>query len=100
MEFSMQQTGSTFEVDMRGRFTFAENQKFKTILQQSLHAKPSVVIFDLSKVEFIDSAGLGMLLLAKDEMDAANASILLKGANGQVKKMLNVSCFEVLFGMA
>lgn len=100
MEFSIQQTGSTFEVKMRGRFTFAENQKFKTILQQSLHAKPSVVIFDLTEVEFIDSAGLGMLLLVKDEMDAVGAAILLKGASGQVKKMLNVSCFEVLFGMA
>ena len=31
---------------------------------------------------------------------AMSTSILLRGAQGQVKKMLNVSCFEVLFGMA
>ena len=100
MEFSMQEIGNTLEVLMQGRFTFSENQKFKLILQQALSSKPAVVIFDLAKVEFIDSAGLGMLLLAKDEMDSMNASILLRGAQGQVKKMLNVSCFEVLFGMA
>lgn len=100
MEFSMQETGSTLEVLMQGRFTFSENQKFKLILQQALSSKPAVVIFDLGKVDFIDSAGLGMLLLAKDEMDSMNTSILLRGAQGQVKKMLNVSCFEVLFGMA
>jgi anti-anti-sigma factor len=100
MDFSMKEAGNTLEVMMNGRFTFSENQKFKTIIHQSLSSKPSVLIFDLSKVEFIDSAGLGMLLLAKDEMDSVGASILLRGAAGQVKKMLNVSCFEVLFGMA
>ena len=100
MEFSMQDAGNTLEVMMQGRFTFSENQKFKLILQQALRSKPAVVIFDLTKVDFIDSAGLGMLLLAKDEMDSMSTSILLRGAQGQVKKMLNVSCFEVLFGMA
>ena len=100
MEFSMQELGNTFEVRLRGRFTFSKNHKFKTILHQALTCKPSVVVFDLGGVDFIDSAGLGMLLLAKDEMDSVNASILLRGAEGQVKKMLNVSCFEVLFGMA
>lgn len=100
MEFSMQQNGATFEVALRGRFTFAENQQFKTILHSIKGARPSVAVLDLANVEFIDSAGLGMLLLAKDEMDASGASILLRGATGQVKKMLHVSCFEVLFGMA
>lgn len=100
MEFSMQEAGNTLEIMMQGRFTFSENQKFKLILQQTLQSKPAVVVFDLAKVDFIDSAGLGMLLLAKDEMDSMNTSILLRGAQGQVKKMLNVSCFEVLFGMA
>jgi anti-anti-sigma factor len=48
-------------------------------------------------LEFIDSAGLGMLLIIRDKLNAKNGSVLLRGSQGQVQKMLKLGNFETLF---
>jgi len=52
---------------------------------------------DLADVEFIDSAGLGMLLLARDEISKKSSSLTLKSPQGQVQRMFSVARFEQMF---
>lgn len=52
---------------------------------------------DLSGLEFVDSAGLGMLLILKDELSKNSATLILKAPAGQVEKMLQVSHFDRMF---
>ena len=54
-------------------------------------------VIDLSQVEFIDSAGLGMLLLARDEGKRKNLDVCLRRPRGQVKRMLEVARFDTMF---
>ena len=46
---------------------------------------------------FIDSAGLGMLLLARDEGKRKNLDVCLRRPRGQVKRMLEVARFDTMF---
>jgi anti-anti-sigma factor len=65
-----------------------------------LFATASVpIVIDLAKVEFIDSAGLGMLLIARDEASKASRQLTLRGPQGQVKRMFAVTRFETLFAI-
>jgi len=56
-----------------------------------------VIFVDLADVEFIDSAGLGMLLLARDEISKKSSSLTLKSPQGQVQRMFSVARFEQMF---
>lgn len=101
MEYTVSIAQQKPHVAMTGRFTFSDNQKFKMILDmirapsEPVHA----VEVDVSKLEFIDSAGLGMLLLLRDECNARNLSVALLKPSGQVEKMFELSRFQSIFNV-
>ena len=82
---------------MSGDFTFADHASFKSLVGHLFEGQESPIIIDLSALEFIDSAGLGMLLLVRDEANKAARKLVLRSPNGQVKRMFGVTKFETLF---
>ena len=84
---------------LRGEFTFSDHQAFRKLAERLFANGSQPVVFDLGHLAFIDSAGLGMLLIARDEAVKKGRRLVLKGAGGQVKKMFDVSKFETLFVM-
>ncbi len=99
MEFTEYRDDGRYEIHMRGRFTFADHTYFLEILKHIGNAEFRDVRFDVSQLDFIDSAAMGMFLLALEEANKFHKSITLIGAKGQVKKMLHVARFEALFTM-
>lgn len=101
MEYTLTTAQQRAHVIMTGRFTFSDNQKFKVILDtirtpsEPIHS----IDIDVSRLEFIDSAGLGMLLLLKDESSARNLSVSLIRPTGQVEKMFELSRFQNIFNV-
>lgn len=57
----------------------------------------SALIFDLRNIEYVDSSGLGALLLAYRQMKENGAPIVLVGVQPMVKKMLTISQIDSLF---
>ncbi|OSQ36188.1 anti-sigma factor antagonist [Thalassospira mesophila] len=85
--------------EMAGRFTFSDHTVFRKLIDEITALPAETQIFDLAGIEFIDSAGLGMLLLARDEGEKNRTTVVLRGAKGQVKRMLEVARFDTLFQM-
>lgn len=55
------------------------------------------LVFDLTNIEYVDSSGLGALLLAYRQMKEFGSSIALIGVQDVVRKMLAISQIEDLF---
>jgi anti-anti-sigma factor len=55
------------------------------------------LIFDLTHIEYVDSSGLGALLLAYRQMKEYGSPIVLIGVQDVVKRMLSISQIEELF---
>lgn len=99
MEYSMTHHDTTRRITMTGQFTFSDNVAFKQILGLLDDAQLRSLVVDFGKVDFIDSAGLGMLLLLRDECQTRNVGISIAGAKGQVEKIFLISKFDQLFSM-
>lgn len=84
-------------VEMTGRFTFGDHSSFRKLIEEVRDHDSTTMVLDIAGVEFIDSAGLGMLLLARDEGEKSSTTVVLRGAQGQVKRMLEVARFDTLF---
>jgi anti-anti-sigma factor len=99
MNISTRQAGGQTVVALSGRFTFALRNAFRDVLTNHVEAMSpgGCVVFDLAAVEFVDSAALGMLLLARKAAQQRSGSITIRGANGQARRMLDVSKFDSLF---
>ena len=76
---------------LHGRLTFETYPSMREALEDILcHCAPRHVI-DMSALQHIDSAGLGMLLIASEEMKRANKLLVLRAASGQVRRVLDVT---------
>lgn len=77
---------------------FDLNRQFRDAYQ-SLPAKTPVTV-DLSGADYIDSAGLGMLIRLREHAGDASNAVTIKGANPTVQQILDVANFHQLFKFA
>jgi len=82
-----------------------KNQQLTSELSAQLKAKLLIIaqpdieglVIDLSSVEYIDSSGLGALLLAQRQMSEYSLPIIICGVQEAVMNMLHISHIEELF---
>lgn len=98
MESTIHQDEKGAEIRLVGRLTFDDHQKFKDFGTVFEGKGPLRVVLDLSRLEFIDSAGLGMFVVLKDMASRANTPIFYKGANGVVAKLMALVHFDSVIG--
>jgi hypothetical protein len=79
MDYKIVETGSDLMVAMSGRFTFVDREPFGKVVQR------------------IESAALGMLLMARDAAGSHGARLVLRGPKGHVKRVFDIAKFDALF---
>lgn len=97
MIYKIKSTGPKTEIEIKGRLTYSDYGLFRQITDVIGVSENQVCHIDLTELEFIDSAGLGMLLLARDKIQECKGHIALINAVGQVKKMIELGRFDTLF---
>lgn len=97
MNYTYKAIGDAIHVEMAGRLTFADYSQFRELTDIFSETNSKKCQLNLKDLEFIDSAGLGMLLIARDRLRMQEGDVILKGAQGQVKKMLDLGHFNNLF---
>lgn len=100
MEYSVLNHNDHMEVALQHQFTFNDNAKFRNLIGLLQDQAPASLTLELSKLDFIDSAGLGMLLLLHDETSKRSITVTLQHPKGQIRKMLELSNFGQLFTIA
>lgn len=99
MQYSLSNSASEGAqiAEIRGRITFECQREFRRLLEEMFAEKVRSYVFDLKGVEFIDSAGLGMLLLGRDRAEKNAAAVVLRNPPAAIKRMLDVAQFYTLF---
>jgi anti-anti-sigma factor len=82
---------------IRGDLVFTDHVAFRQMVDKLLETQGSPLVIDLSELEFIDSAGLGMLLIVREEAQRTGRNLALRRPQGQVKRMFAVTQFDTLF---
>ena len=85
------------KVIIRGRFTFEMHKEFRESFDKQLAGDSSKIIVDFDAVDYIDSAALGMLLLARERAAAHGKRVELANCRGGVKAVLDIAIFLKLF---
>ncbi|QJE72939.1 STAS domain-containing protein [Aerophototrophica crusticola] len=82
---------------MQGRLTLADHDQFREILDMAEGKAGSSLSFDLSALSFIDSNGLGMLLMLRDKVQGRGGRVILRAPRPTVAGFLRVACLHTLF---
>ena len=96
MDHTIQSKDEAVEVFLKGSLTYLDHDRFRHIIEVFSENFDAYIV-NVNDLDFIDSAGLGMLLIARDKVFERNKNVVLKGAVGQVRKMIELSQFDTLF---
>ncbi|MCW8862136.1 MAG: STAS domain-containing protein [Rhodospirillales bacterium] len=99
MNYDVKNLNNQKVISMNGRLTFNDHEVFREVVELIEGARGESCVLDLSPLEFIDSAGLGMLVLAGDAAKEAGASLTVKPGGGQVRQMLDIAKFDTLLNI-
>lgn len=100
MEYMTEIRDNGLHIKFTDQLTFTDNQKFKAVLSLLGQENPRFIELDFAEVTFIDSAGLGMLLLLRDQCQNRHIPVSIHSAQGQVEKVFMISKFDQLFSMS
>lgn len=93
MKISTQITNQAQVSKLSGNMTFADNLDVKAFLDSLREARPKSCTLDMSELQHMDSAGLGLLILLKETSDSIGCSFEIVHPQGQVKNILELADF-------
>lgn len=99
MDYAVQAATDGLHVTLKGRMTLIDHEKFRNVVDAIEKSTGSKCVFDLSGLEFVDSSGLGMFLIARDVALPKGMEIELFGAQDGVKRILQIAKFQTLFSV-
>ena len=88
-------------INMYGRFDFQVHREFKEAYTPLLD-NPAVreIEVEMSKVDYLDSSALGMLLLLNERATPANVKVKITNCQPTVKMILEVANFNKLINIS
>lgn len=85
---------------MSGRFEFQMHHDFKDAYMPLINnAAVREIELELSKVDYLDSAALGMLMLLNERAKEANKPVALLNVSGVVSQVMEVANFSKIFNI-
>ncbi|MGC4087064.1 MAG: STAS domain-containing protein [Polyangiaceae bacterium] len=94
MSIASSREGSFWRIELRGRFDFSCRADFRAAYTGA--PKETTFIVEMGRVDYVDSAALGMLLLLRDYAGDAKR-VVLSGVRGQPEQVLTIANFHKIF---
>ena len=85
------------EIVVSGSFTFRDHDTFFEIVSLIKSAQDKKIVFNMGECDFIDSAALGMFVIAHDEASSKGVALSIKGVKGKVKDVMYAARFDSLY---
>jgi anti-anti-sigma factor len=100
MQYKIEDSGSGLYVRLSGDLNFAANADFKMVVDKIAERRGRPLTIDLAQVGHVDSVGLGLLYIARDEAGSSGRKVQLKSPQSAVMKLLKLTAadedFDVL----
>ena len=93
MDIQVQESTESFTAKISGKMLFEDRAKFNDLLAKMVSSAKSKFVIDLDNLESIDSAGLGMMMIAHDKISGEGKKFSIVNAKDQVKKVLEITDF-------
>jgi HptB-dependent secretion and biofilm anti anti-sigma factor len=101
MQTSIKQEAGTATISLVGRFDFNTHRDFRAAYEPLVaDAACRAITLDFSRVDYLDSSALGMLLMLRDKMGGCGKEVALTGVAGNIKQVLEIANFSKLFSIS
>ncbi len=79
-------------VELAGKLALGgESRRIKTLVGELARKGELRVIFDMTRVDYIDSAGIGLVALAAGKLRASGGRLVVAAPEGRVRQLLTMT---------
>lgn len=97
MTLEINTTSTTINASIIGRLDTASSQQFAIDMQPLMDNASRQIVLDCSRLEFISSSGLRLLLMLRKQTIAMGGGVTIKGVHDDVKQVFTITGFYALF---
>lgn len=91
MQFTVRPTPDAVEVMLSGRFEFTDHERFRDVAALVAANPGKRFVLDVGGLDFIDSAGLGMILILQEEAERGGVGLTVRRARGDVRRSIELA---------
>ncbi|WP_029008623.1 STAS domain-containing protein [Azospirillum halopraeferens] len=91
MDFQARTTPDAIEARLSGRLEFTDHDRLRDLLDLLNGPGARRFVADLSGLDFIDSAGLGMLLILHEECESRGIALVVRGPRNEVRRSIDLA---------
>jgi anti-sigma B factor antagonist len=92
LEIAKKTVGDVVVMEMTGRITLGRDcQQIEYDVDQLLRSKQARIVFDLANVKYMDSSGVGIMVMCSSKVREAGGELRLAGATGVVGQTLQLT---------
>ena len=96
MRYQIDTREGAIRIRVDGRWTFQDHQTARQLMADTAALNGRGVVMDVTELAFVDSAAVGMLLIANEEMAKAGKRLDVVGARGPVERVFRTICLPDL----
>ena len=98
MQIAERETGAVTVLDLSGKITLGEGDtQLKDKLNSLLHQGKKNVLFNLANVNYVDSAGLGALVMAYTTVTREGGNLKLLNVTRKLQDLLSITKLLTVF---
>lgn len=99
MSISSRFSGKVAEIIIPEKFDISVRSQFRESYEKALEGGYKQIHLNLSSVDYLDSAALGMMLLLQEKAKTKGVEFEIVGTSANAKKVLEVANFSKLFNV-
>lgn len=88
---------SALVIELTGKLEIGQAQNFETSFAEMAKGHPGIVALDLSKVEYIDSSGIGSLVKSLTVTRNLGGDLVLFGLNATIQQVFTLAKLNTFF---
>lgn len=97
MNIDVSKSGNTVVVNIEGRLDTTNYNELETQLAAVLERNGNMILLDISKLEYVSSSGLRILLMYLKKVKALQGRFMLCGMSPEIRKIFEISGFINIF---
>ena len=92
LEIVKKAVGNIVVLEMTGRITLGRDcQQIEADVDELVRGNQARIVFDLSKVKYMDSSGVGIMVMCSGKAREAGGELRIAGASGVVEQTLQLT---------
>ncbi|TGL48773.1 anti-sigma factor antagonist [Leptospira kemamanensis] len=97
MELKLSTTGKIKSIEIAGKFDIESTEEFESIFNNLIESSPNLVSIEMSRLDYIDSSGIGSLIKSLNSLKNKKGKLLLVGMKPMIQNVFKLAKLDMFF---